>query len=435
LKSLGPFGNTDSSSYNVLSTTDGKKAMTQETIRILIVEDDEEDYMITNRLLSKVHGQKFDVVWTPTLAEGSKHVGDGFDAVLLDLSLGDSHGWETFTHMKQMAGDVPIILLTGATDENLGIRAVKEGAQDYLAKGEINSPLIGRAIRYAIERKQLEQDRERISTELHARNDQMLNELQMVNDMQHALLGRHFPIFPPSASEEENALRFSYLYRPTRIVGGDFFTVLPVSDTKAGVLICDVMGHGVRSALVTAIIRGLVEELKAAAADPARFLADMNSGLNNVLSDPHEFIFASALYCTVDTASGLIQWANAGHPNPLHIRPSTGSVRELHGKEEVGPAMGIVRDASYDTLSGELCPGDHLLLFTDGIFEMHCPDGLDYGEERLVETVRTNIGLPLDSLLTALLRDVETAAFNSEPDDDICLLGMELRRTIPGGPA
>lgn len=406
--------------------------MAQEVIRILMVEDDREDYFITNRLLSKVYDQKFDVVWTTTLAEGIERIVDGFDAVLLDLTLPDARGWETVARMQEKAGDAPIILLTGATDESMGVRAVKEGAQDYLIKGEISSALLGRAIRYAIERKQVEQDRERIARELRTRHSQMLDELRMAHDMQHALLGRQFPVFPPSATEKERALRFSYLYRPTRIVGGDFFTVLPVSPTTAGVLICDVMGHGVRSALVTAIIRGLVEELKDSAADPSRFLAEMNSGLNSVLSDPNQFVFASALYCTVDAGSGIVKWANAGHPNPLHLRPASGSVEELRGSEEVDPALGIVDDAAYDTFSREIAPQDQLLLFTDGIFEMHCPDGTDYGDERLVETLRANLGLPIDTLLAALLKDVETAALNSEPDDDICLLGIELRHTIPG---
>lgn len=400
-------------------------------IRILMVEDDEGDYLLTRRLLSKVYGQTFDVVWAPTLAQGLERIQDNIDAVLLDLTLPDSHGWDTFTRMKGKAGQVPVILLTAATDESLGLRAIHKGAQDYLTKGEITSALLGKAIRYAIERKQIERDRERIGGELRARNAQMTDELRTAHDMQRALLGRRFPVFPPWAGAENSALRFAYLYRPTRIVGGDFFTVLPVSNTMAGILICDVMGHGVRSALVTAMIRGLVEELRSSASDPAQFLSQMNDGLNAVLGSTEEPLFASALYCTLDAADGAARWANAGHPHPLHLRPGDNTVEEWRGGAEVGPAMGIVRNVSYTACSGQLAPGDRILLLTDGVYEMQCPDGGDYGMERLVRAARANLGASLDVLLAALLKDVETAARKDEPADDICLLGVQWTRAVP----
>lgn len=91
------------------------------------------------------------------LAEGIARLGvEGFDLVLLDLTLPDSRGLETFLYLRRNAPELPIIVLSGLEDEELALRAVREGAQDYLFKGQIEPNLLARAIRYAIERKRLE---------------------------------------------------------------------------------------------------------------------------------------------------------------------------------------------------------------------------------------------------------------------------------------
>ena len=79
----------------------------------------------------------------------------------------------------------------------------------------------------------------------------------------------HERAFPRSAAPEDSALRFVHRFYPASELAGDFFSVLPLSDTRAGIFICDVMGHGVRSALVTALLRALVDNAAATAADPA----------------------------------------------------------------------------------------------------------------------------------------------------------------------
>src|SRR5262249_58993481 len=86
---------------------------------------------------------------------------------------------------------------------------------------------------------------------------------------------QQFPPVPPNAPAPESALRFLSLYFPTGNVGGDFFSVFPLGETAAGVLICDVMGHGVRSALVTSMIRGFVEDHARAAANPGELLTEI----------------------------------------------------------------------------------------------------------------------------------------------------------------
>ena len=103
-------------------------------------------------------------------------------------------------------------------------------------------------------------------------------------------------------------------------VGGDFFAVSALSENEAGVFICDVAGHGVRSALVTAMIRALAEELKPLATDPGQFLSKLNSDLHAILKHTGTPMLTTAFYLVADWTTGPMRYANAGHPKPLHVR-------------------------------------------------------------------------------------------------------------------
>ena len=147
---------------------------------------------------------------------------------------------------------------------------------------------------------QLEDRVARRTSELAAKNRQMEEELQMARELQIALLPQQFPAVPVGAMPDESALRFLSLYFPTGNVSGDFFSVFPIGDKAAGVLICDVMGHGVRSALVTGMIRGLVDEHSELAADPGQLLTRLNRALTVIFKQAGTTMFATCFYVVAD---------------------------------------------------------------------------------------------------------------------------------------
>jgi PAS domain S-box-containing protein len=127
--------------------------------RVLLIEDNRGDARLIEALLEE-SGTSFDVEWMSKLGDGLDRLradGPPIDAVLLDLALPDSRGFGTFAAVNQSFPSVPIVLLTGLDDEELAVRAVRQGAQDYLSKGRIDGPLLARAIHYAIERHLAEQ--------------------------------------------------------------------------------------------------------------------------------------------------------------------------------------------------------------------------------------------------------------------------------------
>jgi len=127
-----------------------------ESYKILLIEDNPDDFLLIKELLNEVEITLFKLNHTETLEEGLKLFDETyFDVILLDLGLPDSEGFDTFTRTHDHTPETPIIILTGLQDEELGVRAVREGAQDYLPKGQVDSNLISRSIKYAIERKRL----------------------------------------------------------------------------------------------------------------------------------------------------------------------------------------------------------------------------------------------------------------------------------------
>jgi PAS domain S-box-containing protein len=274
---------------------------------------------------------------------------------------------------------------------------------------------------------QLEERVEKRTRELREKNQQMEEELQMARELQVALLPRHFPTIPVGAPPHESALSFLSLYFPTGKVSGDFFSVFPVGEKAAGALICDVMGHGVRSALITGIIRGLVEEHAKLAADPGVLLTRINRALTVILEQAGTTMFASCFYVVADVERAELRFANAGHPSALHVRQN--DAEKLDGEGARGPAMGIFSSAIYPTTTRNMTKGDLIMLFTDGLFEVEDVTGAFFNEERLRATASRHAALIPEEFFDRVLGDIRKYSQRETFADDVCVVGMQIRRT------
>lgn len=132
--------------------------MASERLTVLLIEDSPGYIRLIYELLREAHSSEFNFESAETLAEGVARLArGGVDAVLLDLTLPDSRGQQTITQVRRFAPAMPIVVLTDMNDEELAVRAVKLGAQDYLLKSQVDGNVLARSIRYAIERKQVEE--------------------------------------------------------------------------------------------------------------------------------------------------------------------------------------------------------------------------------------------------------------------------------------
>src|SRR5512139_1976139 len=130
----------------------------RERIQLLLVEDDPTQALLLRETLA--HGAiRTELTHAERLSAALEHLSKArFDVVVLDLGLPDSQGLDTFIRLRAHAPGLPILVLTALDDQDLAVRAVHEGAQDYLVKGEVNGDLLGRALRHAIERNKVEEE-------------------------------------------------------------------------------------------------------------------------------------------------------------------------------------------------------------------------------------------------------------------------------------
>jgi sigma-B regulation protein RsbU (phosphoserine phosphatase) len=232
--------------------------------------------------------------------------------------------------------------------------------------------------------------------------NQMERELHIAGELQKTFFPTTYPTFPEDAPLEESPIQFFHRYHAGEQVGGDFCSIKKISKTEAGIFLCDVMGHGVRAALGTALIRGLVEEISSQETDPGRYLARLNEALQPILHCEDEILYATACYMIVDVSAGNLRFANAGHPSPLLLTGSDHHAEPLVTDNTMrGPALALCEEMAYTTFEKTLSPTDTVFMFTDGIYEVTGENNEEFGEIRLQESASRHSGLPLPDLFNA----------------------------------
>ncbi|MES2997123.1 MAG: SpoIIE family protein phosphatase [Verrucomicrobiota bacterium] len=260
-----------------------------------------------------------------------------------------------------------------------------------------------------------------LASELQRKNDAYEEELQLAREIQQALTNRPLP----SISNEHISARFLSRYIPISGLAGDFFEVIELSPGRAGVLICDVMGHGIRSALVVAMLRGLLETQRSQADDPAAFLNGLNDGLVAILHRGGAGMFATAFYGFIDLNEGMFSFACAGHPGPI-IQTDRGVAQIPSDRTTRGPGLGLMAGVSYVPHRLPIAGLKRLILFTDGVLEAENSTGEPFFEKRLMKIISEDSTLSLDDLLDDILRRILEFSGSGQFDDDVCLLAMQV---------
>lgn len=157
--------------------------MTIKMKKVLLIEDNPGDARLIREMIPQFEALQFNLECVERLSAGLEYFArEEVDVVLLDLNLPDSNGLDTFNKVNTLVPDVPIIVLTGLDDEASAVKAVQNGAQDYLVKGDVNSSLLMRSIRYAIERQRLLVDLKQKSEELQSAKNSFYSIVQMSED-------------------------------------------------------------------------------------------------------------------------------------------------------------------------------------------------------------------------------------------------------------
>lgn len=412
--------------------------MSTPPLTVLIVDDDRLIAALLKGLLHNLgEGLVCEITWVSTGAAARAAIqSGGYRLVLLDYLLPDDDGLALLDAVNALSeiGRPVVIMLTGEGNETIAVEAMKRGAKDYVVKTAINLPGLRRSIVGALGRARLEERLAESTAELRRQNEQMEVDLTMARGVQQALLPQQYPVFPAGVPSDNSRLRFGHRWIPSHKVAGDFFMVFPISDTQVGIFLCDVMGHGVRAALITTLLRGLLTEQKNLMRTPGPFLDELNRELLALLERVGELIFVTAVYLMIDLEAEEIHLANAGHPAPLVLSDGSTEPIPCNALDGPGPALGLMPDFTYGDSRHAFTTGNRLLVYTDGAFEFENAQGEELGANRLRQLIQARRHQTAGEFLDGLLSDMQ--AYRSLPEekntmpDDITLLCVDFHAQL-----
>ncbi len=248
-------------------------------------------------------------------------------------------------------------------------------------------------------------------TETTAARERMESELRIAHDIQMSILPKTFPPFPTRDEFDLFAL-----ISPAREVGGDFYDFFQLSDNLLCFVIGDVSGKGVPAALFMAVTKTLIKSFAKEDVTPA----DILSHVNEELAADNDACMFVTLFCGVlDTQTGEIRYANAGHNPPLVIKKNRAVEWLPRAKSLVAGAMPGVR---YESENFRLSPGDSLFLYTDGVTEaMNHVDEL-FSEERLEKDLVISSDLEIKDSISHIMDSIQRFSGETPQSDDITMM-------------
>ncbi|WP_392676443.1 PP2C family protein-serine/threonine phosphatase [Streptomyces sp. LN785] len=380
---------------------------------ILLVEDDAGDALLVEEMLTDSELDS-GLIWRKSLTEALEFLQALTTpvCVLLDLHLPDVHGLQAVTQIVETTPDAAIVVLTGLAEAEAGLAAVATGAQDYLVKGRIDPQALSRAVRYALQRKQVE----RAAAALRA-NRLMAQE--------NARLERGLLPVPLLRDESFDAVA---RYEPGRahgLLSGDFYDVVQTPDGTVHAVIGDVSGHGAAEAALGVCLRVAWRTAVLCDTDPLEQIRLLEAILVAERSDPHVFATVTSLVFPSDARR--VRVVRAGHPGLLLRRGTEVEWVEPEG----GMALGLLPGAGQWSTTELALPRDGgVVLFTDGLFEGRTGPDSRLGEEGLLAMARKAGELTARPFIDAL---VAGATDGASPygglADDVAVLHLGWRKT------
>ncbi|MFC1596060.1 PP2C family protein-serine/threonine phosphatase [Candidatus Margulisiibacteriota bacterium] len=243
------------------------------------------------------------------------------------------------------------------------------------------------------------------SREITKKQEQIERDLRTALMVQQAIINRYQPDVPK--------LKIATRSVPATNVGGDFFEFIsPNKDNnRLDIVIGDVAGHGVPSSLITILSLVLLEEIAKEEKIPAIILLRANTVIEGYINNT-VVPFVTAFYASLDTDTGLLQYARAGHPPPLLKRG--GQWQELEAR---GVFLGTFSDNTYEERKTNLLPGDILVFYTDGLTETKDPEENMFGVERLQQAIDNAQDNEPQTIIDNVMREIDIYSDGHQDDD------------------
>jgi len=379
--------------------------------RILIA-DDQQDVLDALRLLLKGHGYSIETVNSPAdlLAAVARQV---FDILLIDLNYARDttsgrEGLDVLSRLREIEDAPPVVAMTGWATVGLAVEAMQYGVSDFVEKPWTNTRLLEILQKQIALGRERRESRRRAAEEARAREEALIHQQEQEREIaearaiQEKLFPREIPQMP--------GYEIASAWQSARLVGGDYFDILPLDEKMLGICIADVAGKGMPAALLMSNLQAAVRGLSSLSLAPNLLCSRLNSIVyRNTDSDR----FITFFYAQLEGPMRRLTYVNAGHNAPFVVR-SDGS----HGRlREGGPVLGVFASRNYEMGSAQLSPGDRVILFTDGITEACGVEGEEFGEARLLRLLQDHRMLSADELQAKVLAVVAEYSGGRWQDD------------------
>jgi serine phosphatase RsbU (regulator of sigma subunit) len=365
-----------------------------ETGRVLIA-DDQMHVLDALQMLLSGSGLATETVTHPARVLRALKTGQ-FDAVLMDLNyardtVSGGEGLELVSQIRSMDSLLPVVVMTAWSSVELAVEAMRRGASDFIQKPWDNQDLLQKL------RNQLSSAR--AQRRVQWQRDEELKEAREIQDR---LLPKKLP--------EVAGYEIAAITQPLRFVGGDYYSVVRISERHTVLCIADVAGKGLPAALLMSSLQAALKPLIGQRLAPR----ELCHRLNRILCDLTPVgKFISFFYAVLDSVDNRLTYCNAGHNPPLLMR-ADGTSTAL---EAAGAVLGQFPQWLYEQSELQMRSGDKLLLFTDGLVEVCNPDKEWFGEHNLIRIARENPSSNAEELMGLLMRAASQHSCEHFQDD------------------
>jgi sigma-B regulation protein RsbU (phosphoserine phosphatase) len=354
------------------------------------------------------------------------------DVLIADVNLPGMDGIEFLDRVQLVDSGIPVILITGYGDIDIAISALKSGATDFILKPFKNEQIsisVERALearRLVLENRALleelrqkNQELEALNEEIRTRNIEIEKELDIAANLQRCL----FPAALPDLDRFELALKF----RPVEKVSGDFFDFIPYGENLFAFVFADVSGHGVPAALYSAMVKTAISSVKTSSPVPSEFMGEVNRFLIGSQKQM-SYNYVTIFYGLFDLAADTLTYCNAGIPSPAVMR-ADGNYVFL---DPNSPFVGIFENSVYRNERMNIGPGDRLVFYTDGVFELTGANDRIMGQGVFLELLKKYVDKDVHELIDTIFERVMEFSGSQRPGDDITLIGMSYKKKEDG---
>ncbi len=385
--------------------------------QVLVVDDNSDKRFLLCRILDK----SFRVLEAEDGASALSIIDEGNpDVVLLDVLMPDLDGFEVCRRMKAnpRTAEIPVLFVSVLDPDQHSVEGLDLGGEDFISWPVNASELVARinarmrSYRPLNELRNVVEEQNRQLEEERRREAAREFEFEQARAVQQRFVTNLFP--------HDRGLKFAHRYRPSRMVGGDMFDVVPVGENEVAIMMADVCGHGLPAALLTSVAKVLFRTGAERCAEPGTLLRWLNRQISSYLATGE---FLTVFLGLWNAKSQQFSYAGVGHPPAILLSPHTQTVKRLHVSSGI---MGVMPEVKISIASVQLSAGQRVVCYTDGITE--ATNGQDelLGEDRLAKICSQFAHEPIARLVDIIFRGIDEFMADVAQRDDQAMLVLEV---------